>query len=128
MGKTLFPVLFAALIALSACNIIQVPPISSDEIIALRLDQATHIDAVFSPFGNLSKVYRKQVQEVVDGKEVDFSPCEEQPPETYFWGEDFKSISGTTAPKGLVYDFAKIQYPRSLVDIAFYNGRLYYML
>lgn len=76
MGKIIGICLLAAILAISNSKIIQVPPISSDEAIALRLDQSARIDAVFSPFGKLSRVYRKEVQEVVDGKEVDFPPCQ----------------------------------------------------
>lgn len=40
-------------------KIIQVPPISSEDSLPLRLDQSARVDAVFSPFGKLNHVYRK---------------------------------------------------------------------
>jgi hypothetical protein len=65
MERTLVLSLITAMLTLATCKIIQVPPISSEESIALRLDQATSIDLAFAPFGNLSRVYRREVAEVV---------------------------------------------------------------
>jgi hypothetical protein len=72
--------LVAVFSSLALGKVIQVPPISSDDSIALRLDQIARIDSSFAPFGNLTRVYRKEVFEVIDGREVDFPICSEQAP------------------------------------------------
>lgn len=51
--------IFISVLVVGECNIVRVPPISSDESLALRLDQITRIDAVFAPFGNLTHIYKK---------------------------------------------------------------------
>jgi hypothetical protein len=67
---------------------------------------------------------------VVEGREVDFPPCAELPPETDFDGSAVKHISDPTvsSSKWLVYDFKQVLYPRRLIDIALYNSKLYYLL
>ncbi len=70
------------------------------------------------------------MQEVVEGREEDFPPCAELPPETNFDGSAIKHISDPTASssKWLVYDFKQVLYPRRLIDIALHNSKLYYLL
>lgn len=46
-------------ISLLHCKIIQVPPLTNDGSLSLRLDQKATIDAVYSSFGNLTRIYKK---------------------------------------------------------------------
>lgn len=48
-----------SLIAIGTSKIIQIPPVSLEDSIALRLDQKTFIDSAFKQFGNLTRIYRK---------------------------------------------------------------------
>lgn len=71
--KFIFLFLLALLLAHS--KIIQVPPLTNDGSLALRLDQKATIDSVYASFGNLTRIYKKEVKEIIDGKETDFPTC-----------------------------------------------------
>jgi hypothetical protein len=78
--ETQICILVTVLTSIALGKVIQVPPINSDDSIALRLDQIARVDSAFAPFGDLTRVYRKEVFEVIDGREADFPICSEQAP------------------------------------------------
>jgi hypothetical protein len=43
------------------------------------------LDGVYSRFGDLKRIFKKEVYEIVDGKEVAFPGCYEEEPEAGFW-------------------------------------------
>jgi len=47
------------LLILSTTKIIHLPPLSSDELVYVRLNQITNLDTSLSPFGSLSQIYKK---------------------------------------------------------------------
>ena len=99
-------VLFLLLaVLLARAKIIQVPPLTNDGSLALRLDQKAIINSVFAPFGNLTRIYKKEVKEIVDGKETDFPTCQEQSPWANFWGTAYLGIANEVNHYGLVYKF-----------------------
>lgn len=42
-------------------RIVQVPYVSSDDTLYLKLDELYSADAVFNVFGNLNRIYQKEV-------------------------------------------------------------------
>ena len=80
--------LLATVLVAVHSKIVQVPSIQPEETLYLRVDQLLNLDDSFSSFGTLSRVHRKEVAQLKDGKEVPFEPCYEQAPSSLF-GIDF---------------------------------------
>jgi len=66
--------------ALAAANYIQVPAIVGDKTMELRLNELHRINSVFDHFGELKRVVKKEVYEIVNGKETAFPICYEDVP------------------------------------------------
>jgi hypothetical protein len=78
--------LLATTILLASSKTIQVPYVSSDDTLNLRLEELQSVDKVFNVFGYLDRIYKKEVYELsADGSEAEFPACYEEPPQANFW-------------------------------------------
>jgi hypothetical protein len=72
----------------------------------MRVGELYQADRVFNIFGGLEKIYKKEVLEIVDGKETPFTECYENPPEASFKIRGEHLIGGKRSHrKTIVYDF-----------------------
>ena len=46
----------------------------------MRVGELYQADRVFNEFGDLNKIYKKEVLEIVEGRETPFAECYENPP------------------------------------------------
>jgi len=46
----------------------------------MRVGELYQADRVFNVFGDLNKIYKKEVLEIVEGRETPFAECYENPP------------------------------------------------
>lgn len=46
---------------------IQVPAVVNDDTLSLRLNQLHRVSSVFHQFGQLKRIFKKEVYEIVDG-------------------------------------------------------------
>jgi hypothetical protein len=105
IGRLRILLCFLALLLIATSKIVQVPPVSSDEQISLRLSQLIEVDSSFQRFGNLSKIYKKEVLEIVNERETAFPACYEEPPETKFAGRAERYITDLVNRRGVIYNF-----------------------
>lgn len=61
--KTVLLLLFIAATAYS--RVIQVPYVTSDDTLHLKMEELHKADSVFRIFGNLSRIYQKEVLAIV---------------------------------------------------------------
>lgn len=73
--KNTILIIFVFLGVFISSKIVQVPPVSSSETVSLRTSQLLTLDSSFDIFGDLYRIYKKEVYEIKDGKETAFPTC-----------------------------------------------------
>lgn len=66
---------FLLIFAIATAKTVHIPPLTIEGPLYLRLGDLQQMDASFQPFGTLSKIYKKEVVELVNETETAFRVC-----------------------------------------------------
>lgn len=84
----------------------------------MRVGELYQADRVFNVFGDLNKIYKKEVLEIVEGRETPFAECYENPPQANFEVRGEHLIGGKRSHlKTIVYDFEEMYLLANLENI-----------